>query len=73
MESYYQKHKQLWKTKYNKTEYCSTKGKRYRKFMIVFPLPNGKKLKFKSYHDLKKYCKKEEFNFDRDFQDLIQV
>ena len=73
MTSYYQKHKELWKSKYNKTEYNNTKSKRNRKFILVIPLPNGQKLKFRSFKDIKQYAKKEPFVFERDFKELIQV
>ena len=50
MTTYYQENKQKWKSKYNKTEYYNTKTKRNRKFILVIPLPDGSKLKFKNYY-----------------------
>ena len=73
MTTYYQLNKHKWKTQYNKTEYCNTKSKRNRKYMLVIPLPNGNKLKFRSFKDIKKFCVKEKFNFDEDYKELIIV
>ena len=73
MTTYYLQNKQKWKTKYNQTEYRKTISKRNRKYMIVIPIPNGNKLKFRSFKDVIKYCQKEKFNFDNDYKDLINV
>ena len=70
--TYYQTNKNLWKTKYNKTEYCKTKGKRFRKKMIVINVPDTDiQLKFKSITDLIKYADKVDFDFERDFFEFI--
>ena len=68
----YDTHKQLWKTKYNKTDYCKTRGLRYRKNMIVLEVPEKNiYLKFRSKEDVLKLLKKVNFQFDRDFKDFI--
>ena len=73
-KEYYNKNKKKWTEKYNKTEYTNTlkRKKRNKKFMWVIEI-DGVKLKFGSFGDIKKYIKREAFDFERDFNDLIKV
>ena len=75
-KQYYNKNKEKWNTKYNKTPYNDTKNKRKRKYMWVME-HGDTTLKFRSLTDVQKYfrsaVKRENFDFERDFADLIQV
>lgn len=72
MTSYYENHKQNWKTKYNKdTYYSKTRSLRGRNYMLVLEIPNTDiSLKFRSKSDIHRFLKKVPFNFDTDFSDL---
>ena len=72
MTSYYEQHKENWKTKYNKdTYYSKTRSLRARNFMLVLEIPDTDiSLKFRSKSDIQRFLKKVPFNFDTDFQEL---